>query len=217
MIPAFSFIGPHNVGKTTVLVEVIKVLKEKGLKVGVIKSSKDPGPNEKLGSDTSLYQKIGVEKVIFWGKEKLVLFQKSPLKDDFSFWYLIFSYFSHLDLVLVEGLKNLLSVPKIEVLRKDQKEPPFFQQGITGVIAVVADYHINGFPCFDIKDYTGIANFLLKRIPKYRSKIELIVDGRPIGLTRFVERALYSTIMGFIKTLRGVVEPREVEIRLIDI
>ncbi len=214
MLPVFSFVGPHKVGKTTVLCGVLQELSRRGLKVGVIKSSKEPSVSEKPGSDTVRLAEVGAEEIIFWGQAKTVIFKNSLPKDDLSFWTLVSRHFAGVDLVLVEGLKRLISLPKIEVSRREQKEIPFFRQGLPGIIAVAADYPIPGLPCFALEDYQGLADFILARLPKRRSKVELIVDDQPIPLTRFVEEALSGTIRGFLRSLRGIKDLKEIEIRL---
>ncbi len=214
MLPVFSFIGPHKVGKTTVLCGVLKELSRRGLRVGVIKSSKEASISEKPGSDTVRLAEAGAKEVIFWGQAKTVIFKDSLPKEDLSFWTLVSRHFSDVDLVLVEGLKKLVSLPKIEISRREQKETPFFRQGFPGIIAVAANYSVQGLPCFVLDDYQGLADFILSRLPKRHSKIELIVDGRPIPLTRFVEKALSGTIRGFLQSLRGIKDLKEIEIRL---
>ncbi len=214
MLPAFSFIGPHKVGKTTVLCGVLQELSRRGLRVGVIKSSKEASVSEKPGSDTVRFAEAGAKEVIFWGQTKTAIFKESLPKEDLSFWTLVSRHFSGVDLILVEGLKKLVSIPKIEVSRQGQRESPFFRQGFPGIIAVVADYPVRELPCFALEDYQGLADFILARLPKRRTKVELIVDDRPIPLTRFVEEALSGTIKGFLQSLRGIKDLKEIDIRL---
>ena len=215
MPPAISFIGPHNVGKTTVVLGVLRELKNRGLRVGVLKSSKAPFTEEKPGSDTERFREAGAEVVGFWGAERLVTWRKAPVKDDFTFWTVLFHHFSEVDLVLVEGLKGLASLPKIEISRKGQSEKPFFARGVPGVIAVMADHEVPGLPCFALTDYRGIVSFILSRLPRRRPRVELLVDDRPVGLTRFAGQALWASVGGFVESLRGVHSPKKIELRLI--
>lgn len=214
MVPAVSFIGWHNAGKTTVLLGVLKELKARGLKVGVIKSSKEPFPHEKPRSDTTCFREAGAEVVGFWGTEQLVSWHKAPAKDDFTFWTVLFHHFSGVDLVLAEGLKGLRSLPKVEVFRQELSEEPLWAQGVSGIIATVGDGEAPGLPSFALEDYEGLASFLLSRLPKRHPRVELVVDDQPIGLTRFVGEALWASVGGFVESLRGVRSPQKIELRL---
>ncbi|OAG27970.1 molybdopterin-guanine dinucleotide biosynthesis protein B [Thermodesulfatator autotrophicus] len=209
---AISFIGRHNSGKTTLAAQVAATLKARGLKVGAIKSSKEAGPRlEESRKDTGLFWREGIEKVAFWGQKEGFLRFHVPEKDDFSFWYFVKRFFPEEDIVICEGFKSIRSLPKIEVVRKDLSEPPLYQENIPGLIAVVGD---NKSPYRALPDNPEkIAEFILSIKPRKENNI-LLVDGKPVGLTRFVAKALSETIRGFLRSLRGIKNPKVIELRL---
>ncbi|AEH45057.1 molybdopterin-guanine dinucleotide biosynthesis protein B [Thermodesulfatator indicus DSM 15286] len=209
---AISFIGRHNSGKTTLAAQVAALLKAKGLKVGALKSSKEAGPRLEEGrQDTNLFWREGVEKVAFWGQNEGFLRFHVPEKNDFSFWYFVKRFFPEEDIVICEGFKSLRSLPKIEVVREDLPEEPLYKEGIPGLIAVVGDKKspYRALP----NDPEEIAEFILSIKPRPENNI-LLVDGRPVGLTRFVARALTETVRGFLRSLRGIKDPKVIELRL---
>ncbi len=212
---AVSFVGYHDSGKTTLAVEVARLLLKKGLRVGVLKSSKEPRPHLERGlSDTNLFWQAGVAKVAFWGKKEGFLRFFVPEKDDFSFWYFINRFFPEEDLVICEGFKGLRTLPKIEVVKKKGLESPLFRKGLPGLIAVVSDEPLET-PCPRLPpEPEKIASFIKERLPKRRSPANLLVDGRPVGLTRFVSYALAESVKGFLRSLRGVKNPKVIELRI---
>ncbi|WP_022853959.1 molybdopterin-guanine dinucleotide biosynthesis protein B [Thermodesulfatator atlanticus] len=210
---AIAFIGRHNSGKTTLATQVAKELKALGLKVGVLKSSKEPRPRiEESRSDTSRFWQEGVAKIAFWGKEECFLRFYAPEKDDFTFWYFIKRFFPEEDIVICEGFKGIRSVPKIEVVNENLKEPPLYQENIPGLIAVVGAKTATGYQNLP-PEPAKIARFIMARLPR-RETATLLVDGKPVGLTRFVSRALVESLKGFLRTLRGVKNPEIIELRI---
>ncbi len=214
MVPAIAFVGRHNAGKTTVLVALLSELKKRGLRVGVLKSSKEVGPTEPSNCDTLQFREAGAERVVFWGQGLLQVTAPAPPKDDFAFWSIVFHYFSGLDLVLVEGLKGIKSLPKIEVYRRGLSQKPLWEEGLYGLVACVGDRCAPFTAHFGFGQIKELANFVLSRLPKRRVTVELLVDNRPVGLTRFVAEALWASVGGFIQTLRGVKNPDHIELRL---
>jgi molybdopterin-guanine dinucleotide biosynthesis protein B len=81
------------------------------------------------------------------------------LEEGVSLEEIVARYFSDLDLVLVEGYKEL-PLPKIEVIRSGQK--PVCSPD--GLLAVVSDDRHDGVPCFRPDDITGLASFLETRV-----------------------------------------------------
>ena len=211
---AISFIGHHNSGKTTLAVEVARALLKEGLRVGMLKSSKEKGPHlERPHADTNLFWQTGVSKVAFWGQKEGLLRFFVPEKDDFSFWYFVNRFFPEEDLVLCEGFKSLKSVPKIEVWREGLAENPLFHR-TPAVVAVVSEIPLEA-PCPVLPPAPEkIAAFIKEKMPSRRAVTSLLVDGRPVGLTRFVSRALAESIKGFLRSLRGVGKPRVIELRI---
>ncbi len=209
---AVSFVGPHNSGKTTLLQKLVPELVGRGLKVGFLKSSKEPRAHlEREGSDTRALRESGAEPTVFWGADELFVSLKAPPKDDFTFWALLERFFFDCDLVISEGFKGLRSLPKIEVLGREGEEPLFTR--IPGVIALVGEMPSPPLPLFAPEDIRGLADFILKRRPQ-RAHVVLTIDEAPVGLTRFVSQALAHTVAGFVKSLRGVKHPRRIELKI---
>ena len=208
MIPVVAFIGPHAVGKTTLVVKVVKVLKAKGLRVGVLKSSKEPrGETDRPGTDTFRYRAVGANPVALWAREEVVVYRES-LPRETGFWSFLFQNFADCDLVIAEGFKNLAFIPKIEVARREISQKLLMEE-VPGVVALVSDFKPRvPKPVFDLEDIEGIANFIQERFYRVLGpEVELLVDGKPIGLTRYVRQVLLGIMDGFLKSLRDVPYP----------
>ncbi len=209
---AISFIGPHNAGKTSLLREVVRELTSRGLRVGFLKSSKESLADlEKNGTDTRLLRESGALPTVFWGKDEVFISVNAPPKEDFTFWAVIERFFFDCDLVVCEGFKNLLTLSKIEVIPEEPEELLF--ERVPGVIALVGRLPVPPLPQFSPEDPKGLVDFLLSKKPK-RQPISLLVDGHPVGLTRFVSKSLAYTIRGFVQSLRGVKEARRIELKV---
>lgn len=81
MPPIITFIGWHDSGKTTLASQVVRLLKECGYSVAVIKSTKDTGllPNQE-GTDTGAYTQAGADAVMLVAPDQFVLTADRPEK-----------------------------------------------------------------------------------------------------------------------------------------
>lgn len=154
--PVFSFIGWHNSGKTTVARQVLNYLKSKGYTVGVIKSTKECGiVVDPPHTDTALYKASGADGVALLAPDQLIV-QLQPTKLDLR--ALAHRLFPEADLVLAEGFKHAVDVPKIEV-RRDSASPLLRDQ-VPGVVAVATDLPLTGGICFRLDQIREIAEFI---------------------------------------------------------
>ena len=154
--PVFSFIGWHNSGKTTLARQVLTHLKGKGYIVGVIKSTKERGiVVDPPHADTALYKAAGADGVALLAPDQLIV-QLQPTKVDLH--ALALQLFPGADLVLTEGFKHAVDVPKIEV-RRDPASPLLRDQ-VPGVVAVATDLSLTGGRCFKLHQIREIAEFI---------------------------------------------------------
>lgn len=154
--PVISFIGWHNSGKTTLARQVLTHLRDKGYCVGVIKSTKERGITiDQPSTDTALYWAAGADGVALLAPDQLIV-QMQPPKIELR--ALAHWLFPGADLVLAEGFKYTVDVPKIEV-RRDQASPLLRDQ-VPGVVAVVTDLPLAEGPCFRLDQSCIIAAFI---------------------------------------------------------
>lgn len=153
MVPIVSFVGYSNSGKTTFLVKVIKELKRRGYRVGVIKHDGHEFEIDHEGTDTWNHRRAGADVVCIAANHQIAIMQtpaQPQTLDD------IISLIDNVDFILTEGFKQE-SKPQIEVNREGNrclgKKP--------NTIALVAD-HIcyEGVPHFDLDDAVGVADLL---------------------------------------------------------
>lgn len=161
--PVVSIVGLSGSGKTTLLEKLIRVLSERGLRVGTIKHSRHPHPMDMPGKDSWRHKQAGAERTLFVGPETMQLI--TDVSGEPSPYELAEKYLADLDIALVEGFLSF-KMQKLEVVRKARSTEPRSTQD-DGLIALASDLSteelgVEGVPVFDIDDVEGVADFLFK-------------------------------------------------------
>ena len=160
-IPKIAFSGLHNSGKTTLVRKVAKAMIARGIKVGVVKSTKHTlaqlnGP----GTDTGLLAQDQIFPHGVVTQDAVgVFFEKE--EDGLR---LIESHLRGLDILILEGFKSNRELPKIWVERTGSKgylsNSP---KDVNGVIAVVSNTTVcTELPCFSFENIEAICDFIIE-------------------------------------------------------
>ena len=155
--PVITFIGWHSCGKTTLAAQVVRLLKERGWRVAVVKSTKDNGlfPDQ-AGTDTAIHRQAGADAVALLTPERMVITLERQEKDLTA----IARLFADMDIVIGEGFKEAAAVPKIEVFRGSG---PRLRGQVSGVIAVASDCGLVEENSFGLDESGRIADFIQER------------------------------------------------------
>lgn len=214
MVPIVSFIGWHDSGKTTIVSQVVSHLKNKGLRVGVVKSTKHTDIEfDQPGSDTDTYRKAGADAVALIAPDQMVMFSAKP---DLNLIALVHRFYHDYDIVIGEGFKHERKIAKIEVTRGDTD---LLRDRVNGVIATVTDRQLSGDYIFRLDESKEIAEFIVKKyIEGSRAKETmalLLVNGKKVPMKDFVQNALAGTVQGFVKTLKQTTgEIKEIDLKI---
>ena len=210
MQPILSFVGRSDSGKTTLLGEVIAVLKQHGFKIAVIKHAQN-FELDKPGKDSWLFNQSGADTVILSSPKGLALLKmsdKDPAPQEIA--RLINS---DIDLILTEGFKKSRTT-KIEVHRKAQGTgllvPP------EQLLAVVTDEPLDvNIPQFTRDDIRGLVNLIEKWLQKQpREEIELQVNDTFVPLNTFVRNIFRKTVIAMVSSLKGIGKINNLHIHL---
>lgn len=125
-----AFVGGHDSGKTTLVVELVPWLTARGLKVGTIKHTSKDAEDDIAGKDSHRHATSGAAVSAFLTPARETARRFGPEEPVEG---LIAREFADCDIVLIEGYKSL-AVPKIEVTHSRASRPP-----IEGVVARVSD------------------------------------------------------------------------------
>jgi len=212
MTPILTFIGWHNSGKTTVIREVVRRLRDRGYKIAVIKSTKHRGLNlDSPGSDSYLYGKDGIESVALICPDELILFQKNTGE---NLKHLAFRLFPDADLVIGEGFKHASGIPKIEVTMTDESKETL-RESVSDVRAVVSDHEVPFDKVFKTSRIAELTDFIENSfLNDKKDDVCLFVDSREISLNNFVRNSLKGIIFGLINCLKFTQGAQKLEIRI---
>jgi len=157
--PVITFVGWHNEGKTTVASRVVNILKKRGIKLAVVKSSKETGlsPNTP-GTDTDTYLHSGADAIMLATPDTITITTstgKTSLTD------LATTYFSTMEIVIGEGFKHEKGIAKIEVNHTGQN---LLWNDDPDVIALVSDTPPFHPTTFASVDYDNIAQFIINNL-----------------------------------------------------
>jgi molybdopterin-guanine dinucleotide biosynthesis protein MobB len=165
-IKALSFVAKSGTGKTTLLEKVIRELKDRDYRVGVIKHDAHRFNIDHPGKDSFRLTAAGADTMLIASPEKLALIKQhavSPSLDE-----LLATYFSDVDIVLTEGFKKS-GLPKIEINRRERSATLICrgEEHDPTLIAVASDQSLEvDVPLLDLNDTSAIADFVEERFLK---------------------------------------------------
>ena len=162
--PVVSFVAHSGTGKTTLLEQLIPILKGRGYRVGAIKHDAHRFEIDHPGKDSYRFTAAGADSMLICSGEKLALVrrhQQSP-----SLEQLLATCGSDLDIILTEGFKQS-SLPKIElhraslgselICRGNQHDPT--------LLAVASDCRLElDVPVLDLNNPAAIVAFIEEHI-----------------------------------------------------
>ena len=163
--PLVGFAAYSGTGKTTLLIKLLSIFNERGLRIGVVKHAHHTFEIDYPGKDSYELRKAGANQVLIGSRKRWALITENSDKKDKTLEYHVRNLdLENLDLVLVEGFKPEI-IPKIElhrpVLGKDLLFP-----GDSSIIAIATDEKLqntNALPCLDLNNPEEIAQFVIDR------------------------------------------------------
>lgn len=137
-IPVLGFAAYSGTGKTTLLVKLLPLLKEHGLRIGMIKHAHHHFEIDYPGKDSYELRHAGASQMLIGSHRRWALIVETPGEDENGLQaYLDRLDQDRLDMVLVEGFKPD-SIPKIELHRPALGHPLLWQTD-KSIIAIAHD------------------------------------------------------------------------------
>lgn len=171
-VPVIGFAAHSGTGKTTLLKKLIPVLKNKQLRIGLVKHAHHGFEIDIPGKDSYELRKAGASQVIVGSQLRWAHMVETPEQEDKPLLADLISRFDldNLDLILIEGFK-LEAIPKIEVFRPALgKDRLSVQQ--SGFVAIACDEKLPDdvqLPVLDLNNTEEIADFILELIEQFES------------------------------------------------
>ncbi len=167
-LPVLGFAAFSGTGKTSLLIELIPILKRRGLKIGVIKHSHHDFEIDYPGKDSFRLRKSGATPVMIASPFRRVVITEfaEPVELDLHQHLAAFPA-DNLDLLLVEGFRND-DFAKIELHRPSLSKPLLYPDD-PNIIAVASDTplptpaHVANL---DLNHPAAIADFIVAYLPR---------------------------------------------------
>ncbi len=155
-----GFAGYSGSGKTTLLEKVIPLLRQRGLRVSVIKHAHHDFDIDRPGKDSFRHRAAGAHEVMIASAHRWALMHELREESEPGLDQLC-ARLSPCDLVLVEGYK-FSSIPKLEIHRAETGHPMLYPDD-GNIIAVVSDLEETlPVPSLDIDSPDRVAEFVLE-------------------------------------------------------
>ncbi|EMN7356374.1 TPA: bifunctional molybdopterin-guanine dinucleotide biosynthesis adaptor protein MobB/molybdopterin molybdotransferase MoeA [Vibrio parahaemolyticus] len=207
-IPILGFAAYSGTGKTTLLEALLPKLTEAGLRIGMLKHAHHNFDVDKPGKDSYRLRKAGASQMLIASRNRYALMTETP-EAEAEFEYLLTRFDEDkLDVVLVEGCKNI-AFPKIELHREEVGKPWLYPHD-ENIIAIASDSAEldSELPQMNINDLDAIAQFVLQYVqdakaPKSKEKDAACCDT--------LSPAFLSVVQGQEKILSLVNTVSEIE------
>ncbi|EHK9126090.1 bifunctional molybdopterin-guanine dinucleotide biosynthesis adaptor protein MobB/molybdopterin molybdotransferase MoeA [Vibrio parahaemolyticus] len=207
-IPILGFAAYSGTGKTTLLEALLPKLTEAGLRIGMLKHAHHNFDVDKPGKDSYRLRKAGASQMLIASRNRFALMTETP-EAEAEFEYLLTRFDEDkLDVVLVEGCKNI-AFPKIELHREEVGKPWLYPHD-ENIIAIASDSAEldSELPQMNINDLDAIAQFVLQYVqdakaPKSKEKDAACCDT--------LSPAFLSVVQGQEKVLSLVNTASEIE------
>lgn len=137
-IPVLGFAAASGTGKTTLLTQLIPLLRQQGQRIGLIKHSHHSFDIDKPGKDSFRLRQAGASPVMLISSKRRAVITELAVETDPRLQdQLAFFDQSELDMILVEGFKAE-PFPKIELHRAELGHP-FLYPKDNNIIAIASN------------------------------------------------------------------------------
>ena len=160
--------GWSGAGKTTLITQVVPLLKRRGVRVATVKHAHHAFGIDRPGKDSWLHREAGATEVAIVSSRRWAIVhelrdeREPPLTE-------ILAKLSPADLVIVEGFKRH-ALPKLEIFRASLGKPPL-QPDDDCIVAIAADAPLPHaqVPVLMLDDIESIADMLqAEAVPRER-------------------------------------------------
>ena len=156
--PHVHIVGRRNHGKTTLVVDLVRALTARGLRVATVKHSSHAHEPDTPGKDSHRHRAAGAAVAAFVTPDVVAVYLPRTTGDDPN--TRLAPLFADCDLVLVEGHKDSPG-PKIEVWRDGLGTTPLAAER-RDIVAVVTDDPVDvDAPCWPRSDIEALADRVL--------------------------------------------------------
>ena len=167
-IPIIGFAAYSGTGKTTLVTNVIPLLKQQGLKIGVLKHAHHSFVIDTPGKDSYELRESGAQQVMVASKQRIAWVMENQHEEEPLLFELL-NYFTgqDLDLIIVEGFKHE-PFSKIEVYRSGSKRPLLAKtdQNVIAVATDIPELAEHGIETLALDDPGAVADFIIDRMHK---------------------------------------------------
>ena len=156
-IPILGFAAYSGTGKTTLLEQLIFLLKEKNYRLAVVKHDAHNFEIDKEGKDTWKFARAGADVTLISSASKTAMIEYRPRSFEENI-----SMIHDVDLILVEGYKQE-HIPRIGICRKETGKglpgsPTDYIALVTDTPEIFSSYNV---PCFGFSEVISITNFII--------------------------------------------------------
>lgn len=240
MIRVVSVTGFHGVGKTRVVVAIVRELTRRGYKVGTVKHIPEREFTiDQSGKDTWSHAKAGAKVIVSLAPKEVTKIEKRSARLDE-----VLDNLQGLDFVVVEGFKSATGLARVVVARSEADSsklrdkftiacvgrkclgvPSFNFRQIKDLADVVEEKAYpppSGLDC-KMCGYESCELFAAAVASGQRrwdecqveaSPIAVIVDGKRIPIKRFVQEIFEGTHKGMVSSLHDA-EGKSIEIKVV--
>ncbi len=166
-IPVLGFCAYSGSGKTTLLVKLLPLLKQKGIRIAMIKHAHHDFDIDKPGKDSYELRKAGADQILIASSQRSALITETPGEEDPLLSDLVQALdLEKVDLGLVEGFRHV-AFPKIELHRPSLGKDLIYPDD-SNVIAIATDADISckNLTHLDINKPEEIAAFISQWLNK---------------------------------------------------
>ncbi|WHP64302.1 bifunctional molybdopterin-guanine dinucleotide biosynthesis adaptor protein MobB/molybdopterin molybdotransferase MoeA [Vibrio harveyi] len=168
-IPILGFAAYSGTGKTTLLEALLPKLTEAGLRIGMLKHAHHNFDVDQPGKDSHRLRKAGASQMLISSRNRFALMTETR-ESESEFDYLLTRFDEEkLDVVLVEGCKNI-AFPKIE-LHREEVGKPWLHPNDENIIAIASDSGEldSELPQMNINDLEAIAQFVIQYVQEAKA------------------------------------------------
>lgn len=162
--PILAFVAASGTGKTTLLEQIIPLLRSRGLRIAVIKHTHHDFDLDQPGKDSYRLRAAGAQQVMLASRHRWALLtEHQQLAEPQLAELLAALEQKDLDMILVEGFKHE-NIDKIEVHRPTLGKPPLYSQD-ERIIAIACDAPptpVTTLPLLDLNNPPTIADFICR-------------------------------------------------------